>query len=153
MKAIIIYFSNSGITEKLALRIKKDTGADRLKVIPEREYGGYAVSIIKMIVEKIRKNTRAFINDIPGLTEYDTVFVGYPIWGGKVPEILINFLNECDLKGKTVIPFSTAGASSIKGSLAGLKEACSGAKIKYPFETSKRHKGDYGTWISKVTGN
>ena len=153
MKAIIIYFSNSGITEKLVFRIKKDTGADSLKVIPEKEYGGYAVSIIKMIAEKIRKNTRSFINDIPDLTEYDTVFVGYPIWGGKAPAILINFLKECDLKDKTVIPFSTAGASSIKGSLAGIKDACSGAKIKYPFETSKRRKGDYSAWISKLTKN
>ena len=148
--AIIIYFSNSGITEKLAKRIKKDTGADMIKVLPEKEYGGYAISIIKMIGEKITKNTRSFVNDIPDLSGYDTVFAGYPIWGGKAPQILINFLKCCDFKGKTVIPFSTAGASGIKGSVAGIKEACVGAKVKYPFGISKRDKGDYRGWMEKI---
>ena len=152
MKAVIIYFSNSGTTEKLAQKIKKDTQGDLIKIIPEREYGGYIISIFKMIGEKVTKNTRSFINDIPDLSVYDTVFVGYPIWGGKAPVIVQNFLKCCDLKGKTVIPFSTAGASGIKGSLPGIKEACEGAKIKNPFNTSKRNKGDYRSWMEKITG-
>ncbi len=150
MKPVIIYFSNSGITEKLALKIKKDTEADIIKVIPEKEYGGYLISIIKMIGEKISKQTRKFTNDIPDLSSYDTVFAGYPVWGGKAPVIFTNFLKECDMDGKIVIPFSTAGASSIKGSLPGIKAACGNVRIKYPFETSKRRKGDYRSWIDKI---
>jgi len=150
MKAAIIYFSNSGITEKLAKRIKKDTDGELIRVIPDKEYGGYFISIVKMIGEKITGKTRDFVNDIPDLSEYDTVFVGYPIWGGKAPVILQNFLKKCDLRGKRVIPFATAGASGIKSSVEGLKAVCSGAQVKYPFGTSKRNKGDYRSWMEKV---
>ena len=135
-----------------AERIKKDTGSDIIRVTPEKEYGGYVAAIAQMIVEKIKRRTRAFTNEIPDLTEYDTVFVGYPIWGGKPPVILTDFLKCCDLNGKRVIPFSTAGASGIKGSLAKLKEACSGAKIKYPFGVTKRNKGNYKAWMERASG-
>lgn len=150
MKPVIIYFSNSGTTEKLAKRIGKDVGAKGIKVIPEKEYGGYAVSIAKMIKERITKDTRSFTNDIPDLSEYDTVFVGYPIWAGGAPQILLDFLSKCDLSEKIVIPFSTAGASGIKGSLDKLKAACKGGRIKYPFAVTKRNRGDYDGWMEKV---
>ncbi len=150
MRSVIIFFSNSGITEKLAKRIRKDTDSDIIKVLPENEYGGYVVSIVKMIKEKITKNTTRFINDIPDLSEKDTVFVGYPIWGGGVPQILLDYLSECDLSGKQIIPFSTAGASSIKGSLKKLKEVCKGGKIKYPFSVTKKNRGNYESWINKI---
>lgn len=150
MNATIIYFSNSGITEKLAMRIKKDTGADIIRVEPEKEYGGYAISIAKMIKEKITKSTRGFTNEIPDLSGYDTVFVGYPIWGSNVPQILLDFLKECDLSGKTVIPFSTAGASGIGKSLGKLKSTCYGAKIKYPYGVTRSKRGDYKGWMEKI---
>lgn len=150
MKPVIIYFSNSGITEKLAKRIGKDVGAKGIKIIPEKEYGGYAVSIAKMIKERITNSTRSFTNDIPDLSGFDTVFVGYPIWGGGAPRILLDFLSQCNISDKTVIPFSTATASGIKGSLDKLKAVCKGCRIRYPFAVTKRNKGDYDEWIKKV---
>ncbi len=149
MRSIIIYFSHSGKTEKIAKRLLKDTGSDIISVKPKKDYGNYVMSVIRAVKDKLMRIRPEFVNSIPDLSGYDTVFVGYPIWCSSVPDLLLAFLRKCDLSGKTVIPFSTSGMTSISSSLVRLKEVCRGSTIRYPYNYSKRSRDDYKEWTSR----
>lgn len=60
------------------------------------------------------------------MVQYDTVFVGFPIWWYVAPTIINTFLEAYDFSGKTVIPFATSGGSGMGKTLEGLKKSCSG---------------------------
>ena len=151
MKSVIIYYSKSGRTEKVANRLLKDTGSDIIKVKPKKEYGKYPLAVARVMREKIMRIKPEYINSIPDLSEYDTVFIGYPIWASAPPAFLTSFLKECDFRGKTVIPFATSGMADISSTLVKLKESCRGSVIKYPF-TATSKKESYKDWISQFNG-
>ena len=105
-----------------------------------------------MAREKRAKMSAAVKTEVPDLSAYDTVFVGYPIWYGTVPAFMKEFLSRCDLAGKTVIPFATASASHIRGSIADLEAACKGAEIRYPFSFAVMRRDSYPEWKAQVEG-
>lgn len=72
--------------------------------------------------EQNNENARPEIANDIDVTTYDVIYLGYPIWWGDVPKIILTFLDNTDLNGKTVIPFCTSGGSSISTSLNTLKE-------------------------------
>lgn len=61
--------------------------------------------------------------------QYDTVFVGFPIWWYEAPHIIETFLESCDLSGKTVVPFATSGGSSMGKTAKILAPSCPGATV------------------------
>ena len=63
---------------------------------------------------------------VDNMDQYDTVFVGFPIWWYVAPTIINTFLDEYDFSGKTVIPFATSGGSGMGKTLEGLKKSCNG---------------------------
>ena len=63
------------------------------------------------------------------IADYDTVFVGFPIWWYIAPTIVNTFLEGCDLTGKTVVPFATSGGSGMGGTNKALASSCKGAKL------------------------
>lgn len=150
MNSIIIYYSRSGNTEKLAEKIQKEFQCDILKIEPEEAYGNYVMSCLRVAKEKVQKCVPAFITPIPDLKPYDTVFIGYPIWMQDVPTFVTEFIRQCDLKGKTVIPFATYGMTGINWTMKTVKEICSGANICFPFSTGVFSKPSLENWISEV---
>lgn len=89
-------------------------------------------------------------NEIPDLSGYDTVFVGYPIWWLDVPVLVANFIKGCDLAGKTVIPFSTSGLGNISATLETIKKSCPKSEVKLPLQCGIAKKDVYDHWISEV---
>ena len=74
------------------------------------------------------KSFRPQIAQLPNsLADYDTIFLGFPIWWYVAPTIINTFLESVDLKGKKVIPFATSGGSAMGKTLAALKESCPNA--------------------------
>ena len=67
------------------------------------------------------KSRPAIAGQVADMVQYDTVFVGFPIWWYQAPRIIETFLESYDFSGKTVIPFATSGGSGIDGSLGGLE--------------------------------
>ena len=63
------------------------------------------------------------------IADYDTVFVGFPIWWYVAPTIVNTFLESCDLTGKTVVPFATSGGSGMGGTNTALAPSCTGARL------------------------
>lgn len=150
MKAILIYCSNSGTTEKLAKRISSDIGCETIKIEPSRHYGGYVSAVIKAVGEVVFNKQPGYKNEVPDLSEYDTVLFGYPIWCSEVPRFAAKFIKECDLSGKKVIPFSTSGSTNISVTLPKLEKICFSSKLMHPFSHAVSKKDDYGEWIEKI---
>ena len=150
MNPIIIYYSRSGNTEKIALQAKSDLDCEAIRIVPEEAYGNYISACLRTVKEKRAPVPPAFTTPIPDLSAYDTVLLGYPIWAQDLPRFVADFMEKCDLTGKTVIPFATYGMSGINWTMKHLKQVCAGADIRLPFDSGVLKKGNYEKWIAAV---
>ena len=118
---IVVYFSRTGNTEKIAHDLIDLTGADSYVIEAAVPYTdediAYNNSSCRANQEQNDKTVRPEIADpIESLDGYDTVFLGYPIWWGQEPRIIDTFLERYDFSDKTVIPFCTSASSGISAS-------------------------------------
>ncbi len=127
----VVYFSATGNTERVAETIAEETDADIFEIIPAEPYSSAdlrwtdpdsRVSQEEDHDSVLDITTRPRIENEIDLSDYDTVFLGYPIWWGHAPSILLTFLDSEDLSGKTVIPFCTSTSSRIGNSASELEE-------------------------------
>ena len=130
-KILVAYFSAGGATARLAKTVAEVTGGDLFEIAPETAYTAadldwtdkHSRSTMEMNDAKSRP---AIAGRVADMAQYDTVFVGFPIWWYQAPRIIETFLESYDLAGKTVIPFATSGGSGMGKTLEGLKGSCSG---------------------------
>ena len=124
-KTAVVYFSATGTTKKIADMIAKELDADIYEIVPKVEYTSedlnYNDNETRATKEQNDDNARPEIKEIPNLKEYDTILLGYPIWWGNVPKIMLSLIDSNELDGKKVIPFCTSGSSSIDTSAKTLK--------------------------------
>ena len=121
----IVYFSATGNMEQVAQYIQESTNGTLIEIVPQEEYTdndlNYGNEDSRTSREQNSNDARpAIANDID-VSSYDVIYLGYPIWWGDVPKIILTFLDEVDLSGKTVIPFCTSGGSGIESSMETLK--------------------------------
>ena len=130
-KSLVVYFSKTGTTEKIANEIKDITGSDIVKietVTPYPEDYNETVEIAqKEKTEKARPEIKITVDN---LDEYDTIYIGYPIWWGTMPMAMFTFIENNNLDGKTLIPFSTHKGSGLGSSVSDLKTALPNSRIK-----------------------
>ena len=133
-RKLVAYFSASGVTAKVAETLSETIGADLFAIEPKVPY-------TKADLDWMDKNSRstlemkepasrpeiARVRD--NMEEYDTVFVGFPIWWYVAPTIINTFLESHDLTGKTIIPFATSGGSGMAKTNEKLLPSCKGAKL------------------------
>ena len=150
MKSIIIYYSKTGTTEKLAKRIQGDFGCDMLKLEAEAPYGNYFSSLVRAKKELKNDVPVKATNDIPELSGYDTVFVGYPIWWLEPPVLVTDFICRCNLDEKTIIPFSTSGLANISSTLDTVKNSCPKSDVVLPLQWGIAKKDDYDQWVGEI---
>lgn len=117
-KTLVVYFSWSGNTENMAADIAQQTGADLLKLEPADPYPeDYSATGDRAKIE-VDTNARPEIANLPeSISEYDTILVGYPIWWHTAPMLIGTFLENYDLSGVDVYPF-TQSASMDEGQFA-----------------------------------
>ena len=133
MKALVAYFSASGQTAKLAKTIANVTGGDLFEIAPET---AYTAADLDWMDKKSRstiemndpKSRPAIAGKVADMAQYDTVFVGFPIWWYQAPRIIETFLENYDFSGKTVIPFATSGGSGLGKTGSILQDVCPAAK-------------------------
>ncbi len=151
MNAIIIYYSRSGNTEKIAKQLQSDLGnIPSIKIEPEEAYGNYIMSCLRVADESRKNVVLKFITPIPDLKEYDTIFVGFPIWMQDVPVFVQEFIRQCDTGGKTIIPFATYGMSGISWTQKTLNSLFDKSQIKLPFDSGSFKKGNYNKWLNEI---
>lgn len=134
-KTLIVYFSwsTSGNTEKMANTIKERTGGDILEIQPATAYPtDYSECGDVALVER-DENARPQIANLPdSIDEYDTIFIGYPIWWHTAPMIIGTFLESFDLSGKEVYPFTQSASmdtEQFENSMDFVRECAKGATV------------------------
>ena len=143
---LTVYFSCSGNTRAVAEKIAGITGGDIYRIVPETQYT--AADLDR------EQNDHAARPAIDGreenMSDYDTVFLGYPIWWGIAPRIISTFLESYDFAGKTVVPFCTSGSSGVGSSDTNLHASAP----KAVWKAGRRFRGneteaDIRQWIEK----
>lgn len=134
-KKLVAYFSASGVTAQLAKRLSQTIGADLYEIQPEQIYTKEDLDWTDKSSRSTREMTdKAFRPAISGKVEnmeqYDTIYVGFPIWWYVAPTIINTFLESYDMSGKTIIPFATSGGSGMGRTNAELEISCKGAVLK-----------------------
>ena len=133
-RKLVAYFSASGVTAKVAEKLSEAIGADLYAIEPEVPYTKADLDWMdKKSRSTIEMNNPASRPAIAGkrdnMNDYDTVFVGFPIWWYVAPTIINTFLESYDLTGKTIIPFATSGGSDMGKTHEKLLPSCKGAKL------------------------
>lgn len=134
-KALVLYFSCTGNTEAVAREIAAQTGAEVMELLPEEPYTeddlNYQDDNCRANQEMNDENARPAISGrIENLSDYDTLYIGFPIWWGTMPRIMNTFFDEYDLSGKTVMPFCTSGGSGIDQAVSAIREAEPDAEVR-----------------------
>lgn len=134
-KVLVAYFSASGTTAKLAKNLAQAVQADLHEIQPETPYtSGDLNWMDKKSRSSVEMKDKAFrpaiANRVDGMEEYDKVFVAFPIWWYVAPTIINTFLEQYDLKGKTIIPLATSGGSGMGNTNRELAPSCPGAVLK-----------------------
>ena len=134
-KTLVAYFSASGVTARAAKEIAGAIGADLYEIRPAQPYTSADLSWM----DKKSRST-AEMNDpasrpaiagaVTDMAQYDTVFVGFPVWWYVEPRIVDTFLESYDFSGKTLIPFATSGGSGIGKAEKSLRAHCPKANWK-----------------------
>ena len=133
-KALVTYFSASGVTAKLAKNLAEAAGADLYEIRPETPYTNADLNWqnknSRSSVEMNDKSFRPAIADTnANITDYDTIFVGFPIWWYVAPTIINTFLEAYDFSGKTIILFATSGGSGMGNSAKELRSSVSDSAV------------------------
>lgn len=123
---LIAYFSYTGNTGEVAQMIAEYTGGDLAEIQRAEEYGDLQEEAEAEILDGVHPEITVSVDNIG---EYDTIFVGYPIWWDEAPAMIATFLAENDFSGKTIIPFCTSSSDDIGNSLHIFSELCPGAEI------------------------
>lgn len=170
MKEIILYFSRPGNnyvngaiknlsvgnTEIAASMIQKLTGADIFKIEPVVPYSEDYSECIEQAKNDLQNKNRPELKAYPAdLSEYDTVYVGYPNYWGTMPMAVFSLLEKYDFSGKTIMPFCTHEGSGMGKSEADLKKICHGADVKKGLAIRgafvKDSEADIKKWLNNRT--
>lgn len=157
MKTLVAYFSASGQTAKLAKILAGVTGGDLFEIAPETAYTAADLDWMdkksrSTIEMKDPESRPAIAGKVADMAQYDTVFVGFPIWWYQAPRIIETFLESYDFSGKTVIPFATSGGSGMGKTNEKLAPSCTGAKLLHgKVFNSYSSKADLSAWVETLS--
>ncbi len=147
MKTLIAYFSRAGHTEKVAQEIDKLVEGDLYEIKGTKNYGGYLKAIIVARGEFNHNELPKVVGDVKDFASYDRILLGFPIWYGKAPQLVISFLKDHDLSGKDVYPFCTSGTSGPEGAQEQLAAACKGAHVHLGIRFKEVSEDLVNTWL------
>lgn len=146
-RKLVAYFSASGVTAKLAETLSESIGADLYAIEPEVPYTKADLNWMNQnsrssVEMKDPASRPAIAGKRDNMDEYDTIFVGFPIWWYVAPTIINTFLESYDFAGKTIIPFATSGGSGMGKTNEKLQPSCPGAKLMDGKVWKKNSKAD-----------
>ena len=153
-KVLIVFFSHAGEnynvgnikvgnTKLVADEIQKVTGGDEFEIVANKNYDLPYNDLVNVAKEETEKGEKpSFKGEVKNIDDYNTVFIGGPIWWGTYPRVMFTFFDKYDLNGKTIIPFSTHEGS-------GLGSVVEDLKTLYPNATFKEAFSIYGTETRK----
>ena len=155
-KVLVVYYSASGNTKRVAEDIAEAAGGDLFEIVPTEVYTSDDLNWTNSDSRVSREHDDESLRDVPLTTtevenwdDYDTVFIGYPIWWGIAAWPVDNFVKNNDFTGKTVIPFATSSSSGMGQSgtllseMAGTGDWQDGQRFR-----SNASQSDVADWVS-----
>ncbi len=154
-KTLVAYFSATGTTMEAATQLAKAANADLHEIIPAVRYTpadlNWRDKKSRSTLEMEDKSSRpAIANRVENMEQYDTVFVGFPIWWYIAPTIINTFLEQYDLTGKTVVPFFTSGGSGAGETMRYLKPSAPGANWVDPKNLNYMGEAEMKSWVQSL---
>jgi flavodoxin len=127
-KTLVVYFSATGTTKAAAQKLAKEHNADLYEITPEVPYSttdlDWRDKTSRSTIEMKDKSSRPAIKGkCENIADYDTLWIGFPIWWYTAPTIVNTFVEAHDLSGKVLNVFATSGGSGVEGSANDLKKA------------------------------
>ena len=144
-KSIVIFFSHAGDnysvgnievgnTKIVADYITEIKGADQFEIVTHKYDGMAYMPLIELAKEEANKGELPpYEGTAPDLSQYDTVFIGGPVWWGTYPQVMFTLFKDINLDGKTVIPFTTHEGSGLASCANDVKKAFPKAKVTGEF--------------------
>ena len=144
-KSIVIFFSHAGDnyavgnievgnTKIVADYISEIAGADQFEIVTHKYDGMAYTPLINLAKEEANNGELPpYEGDAPDLSQYDTVFIGGPVWWGTYPQVMFTLFRDINLDGKTVIPFTTHEGSGLASCVSDVKKAFPKAKVMGEF--------------------
>lgn len=154
-KLAVVYFSGTGNTREVADLLAKETDADIFEIIPKNMYTSddlnYNDDNCRANQEKNDESARpAISNDLSAVSEYDVIYLGYPIWWGTAPRIIQTFIDSYDISGATVYMFCTSGGSGIEKSISDLQQLYPDINIVDGKRLNDATETDIREWIESL---
>ena len=143
--ALVVFFSHAGEnysvgnievgnTKIVADYISEMTGADQFEIVCEKDYDMPYMKLIEVAKQEANNNEYpAYKGSVGDLSQYDTIFIGGPIWWGTYPRVMFTFFRDNDLSGKTIVPFVTHEGSGLASTVSDLKGAYPKATVVQGF--------------------
>lgn len=157
-KELVIYFSVYGTARIVAEEIAKQTGADIREIVPEVPYDGnrdHYNALLRVAQKEHDTDARPAIKEELPISDYDRIYIGYPMWCYTFPMIIYTLFDKYDFSGKTIIPFNTHMGSRDGGTYRTIQELEPDAEILsgLPVEMSDAENGPadaVAKWISSL---
>lgn len=150
-KPLVAWFSYSGNTRKGAEMIAKELGADIFKIAMQEPYSGNIYEVSQQDLNSGKRPKLA--GHVPNIADYDVILLGYPTWWATMPMPVVSFLEDHDLKGKIILPFSSHGGTVFGESQSDLAKTANGAYVAPGFEYHYSGGGDLPArikaWLSQ----
>jgi flavodoxin len=152
---LIVYFSRSGNTQKIADFIHQQVGGTLHQIQPEAPYPGSYDAVVEQAKVEIQAGYKpALRSTLDQIESYGTVFVGSPNWWDTITPPVATFLSEYDLSGKTIVPFCTHGGGGLGRIGQDIAKLCPQSTLLNSFEIYGSRTGNaqaqVSTWLSKI---
>ena len=142
---LVAYFSHTGNTEAVAQQIASLTDGTLAQIGRAEDYGDLQQEAEAEIKDGARPEITVSVDNV---ADYNTVFVGYPIWWDEAPAMIATFLSSYDFSGKTLIPFCTSASDPIDNSLHIFREICPDAAIAEGLTAN--NDADIEPWLTRL---
>lgn len=155
MKTLVAYFSATGTTRAIAVKLAAVTGGTLYEIKPEVPYTDADLNWrnrkSRSSVEMADPASRpAFVADLADAGSYERVFIGFPVWWYTAPTIINTFLETYDFSGKEVIFFATSGGSSIKKACTDFRKAYPALGWKDGALLNRASEADIRKWVESL---
>lgn len=146
-----------GSTQVIAQMIQNSTGGDLFAIETVQEYPGSHEPLVDQAAEEQEEDARPELaTHVENMDQYDIIYIGYPNWWGDMPMPLYTFLEEYDLSGKILIPFTTHGGSSLSNTVQSIaSEQPEATVIEHAFSISRDEdftaaQETVDTWLQEI---
>lgn len=149
-KTLIVYYSYSGNTKLVAEKIKNITGGEIFEIKTIKEYPRNYTDVVNLAKQEKEQDLRPELANKIDISNFDTIYLGTPVWWYTFATPIKTFLTEYDFTGKTIIPFCTHGGGGASATYSDMEKLCPNANIKTGF-TSYEHsakESEIQEWIN-----